>query len=179
MKKILLIFAVCWLASFYTQAQTNGYAEAKERLRKNENAIQELSNLLMTDYTQVMNTSSVVPANTFKFGESIVLTSFGDVAINQQASQMEAEFNQMFDGSTWKFTPESKSANSTVSVSTKAGQTETSNYNCSGSAMITINGLIEGMAMNIQVFQNKADKTSFLFLFSPNQGLLVVTEVKK
>jgi hypothetical protein len=179
MKKIFLMLTICLLSGFYTQAQNNAYADAKERLRKNENAVYELEKLLTTDYTQITNTSMIVPTSTFKMGESIVVTSYGDAGINQQAKQMEAEFNKMFEGSTWKFSPESQSANSTVAVTTKAGQTETSNYNCSGSAMIQIGGLIQGLTLNITVSQSKADAKSFIFTFSPSNGMLVVMEVKK
>jgi hypothetical protein len=177
MKKIALILFVL-LCAYNTQAQ-DAYADAKERLRKSQNATYELEKMLTTDYTQIMNTSTVVPSATFKMGESIVLTSYGDAGINQQAKQMEEEFNKMFNGSTWKFTPESKSANSTVAVTTKAGQTENSNYNCSNSAMVTINGLIENMALQIQVFQSKTDAKAMIFVFSPSQGMVVITECKK
>jgi hypothetical protein len=180
-KKIFVIFAVCLLAILSAQAQDTKktYADAIDKLRKNENAVYELTNLLTTDYTQVTNTSTVVPNSTFKMGESIVITSYGDAGINTQAVQMEAEFNKMFNGSTWKFSPESKNANSTVSVTTKDGQTETSNYGCNNSAMIEIGGLIQGLTMNITVSQSKADAKSFIFTFSPSNGLLVIMEVKK
>ncbi len=179
MKKIFVIFAICLLAVFSAQAQSKAYTEAIDKLRKNENAVYELEKLLTTDYKQITNTSTVVPSSTFKMGESIVITSYGDAGINQQASQMETEFNKMFEGSTWVFSPESKNANSTVSVTTQDGQTETSNYSCNSSAMITIGGLIEGLTMNITVSQSKADAKSFIFTFSPSNGLLVIIEVKK
>ncbi|MEY2916446.1 MAG: hypothetical protein RIS73_160, partial [Bacteroidota bacterium] len=156
MKKIILFNVLFAFATITAVAQTNPV----KKLASNLKSIDDLTKILADDFTMIENTGALVSSATFKMGECMVLTSFGDEGINKQAADFEKEFGGTFNNSSWAFSTSNNATIATVKV-TAHGQTETSNYSPSG-AIVNITTLIQGFQIKAYLYQNKKEKNNYL-----------------
>ncbi len=164
MKKLLSIIAIALLA-ITTQAQT----KVEKKLAANLSTIADVTKMLQDDYIFIENTATVIPNNTFKFGECMVLTEYADEGINKDAKTIEKDFNASLGGSTWKFGPENNYSVATIQLTAK-GKTEEGNFATSG-GMFKVTNLIEGLDIQSGLYQSKKDKNTYMIMFGIRSGM--------
>jgi hypothetical protein len=177
MKKIILsLFAVTLLTASYAQSSGASLEKASANLNNNMKTAEDLQNMLMKDYTQIMDVRQGVPGKNFKMGTSMTLSGYGDENAIKEAKKLEETFNKTFEGSLWSFS--SVNENSQPVLTVKAGgKTESGTYSAfPGSAAIEISSFLMGKDLSVFIFQNKKDKNNHLITFAVQNGLSMVSE---
>ena len=173
MKKIITTIVAIFFAATTTFAQTNATTKkAQANAAKAMETIEEFQKLLATDYNQLMDAGQAVSGKTFKMGECMALTVYGDDAMKKQAETYEAEFGKQFSNSTWVFEPDNTANMPTVTVTATNGQAATSGYSGSG-AMFRIGTLIESLDIAAYIYQNKKNKTDHMIFFQVANGMML------
>lgn len=174
MKKIVFTAAALCIFCLSTLAQ-----KEKTNLDNNLKTVDELNKMLATKYTQIQTAEKAVPGNSFKMGEIMVLNYYGDEAAQKQADAIEKEFNGMLANSTWKFDKiDPQNGMQKVTVATKTGETQQSNYSTVGATFIA-NSLIQGMDLNVYIYQNKTNAKNHIIVFALPTGMSCVAEFVK
>jgi hypothetical protein len=177
MKKIILsLLAVTLLTASYAQSSGATTEKASANLNNNMKTAEDLQNMLMKDYTQIMDVRQVVPGKNFKMGTSMTLSGYGDENAIKEAKKLEENFNKTFEGSLWSFG--SVNENSQPVLTVKAGsKTESGTYSAfPGSAAIEVSSFLMGKDLSVFIFQNKKDKNNYLITFAVQNGLSMVSE---
>jgi hypothetical protein len=161
--------------TFFVFSQTT----EQNNLLKNTATVEELQQLLVTDYVAMSEMNKVVPKNQFTVSNLMVLNPYGDVSAQSQAKAIEDQFSNVFNGSTWKFDAiDLQNGSQRLSVTTSSGQTESASYNCVG-ATFHSGTLIEGMDVDAYLFQSKTDTKAYILLLPVSNGMTVVADFTK
>jgi hypothetical protein len=173
MKKILSIILAATITIVNVHAQT----KAEKKLNANLATIGDVTKMLTSDYIFIENTATVVPSSTFKMGECMVLTEYADEGINKQAKEVEKQVDDNFNGTSWKFSPESNSTLGTVKISAK-GKTDEGGFSTSG-GMFKVTRIIDGMDIQAGLYQSKKDKNLYMIMFGLGQGMACFADFAK
>lgn len=161
--------------TFFVFSQTT----EQNNLLKNTATVEELQQMLVTDYVAMSEMNKVVPKNQFTVSNLMVLNPYGDVSAQSQAKAIEDQFSSVFNESSWKFDAiDLQNGSQKLTVTTASGQTESASYNCVG-ATFHSGTLIEGMDVDAYLFQNKTNKNQFILLFALTNGMTVVADFIK
>ncbi len=161
-----------------------GYTQTTEKktLEANTKTTDELAKLLSTDYTQVSDMNKVLPKAAFVVNDILCISPYGDAGANAQTKQIEAELKTFLHTSKWSFGPNTYerpefgiAGKLQVAAKTK---TETLDYSSSG-ALFKPQGLIDGLDIQIAVYQHKKNPAHFIFLFPVSTICSAVMEMAK
>lgn len=178
MKLFAILAFVATLFTSTAQSQIN----EKKTLEANMATIDELTKVLATHYTQIMGMDKVLPKATYTIGEILCVSSWGDAGANAQTKQIETELTGFLGGSKWAFGANTYDrpefgVMGKLQITAKS-KTETIDYSSSG-ALFKPQGLIDGLDIQIAVYQNKKNPKSFIFLFPVSTICSAVMEVTK
>jgi hypothetical protein len=178
MKRLLTIAIAIILLTTATQAQTT----EKKTLETNMQSTDELTKLLNNDYTQIMSMNTVLPKATYVVNDLVCISPYGDAGANAQTKQIETELKSFLNASKWSFGPNTYErpefgVMGKLQIVAKS-KTETLDYSSSG-ALFKPQGLIDGLDVQIAVYQNKKNPKSFIFLFPVSTICSAVMEVVK
>lgn len=162
-KQLLFLLLFC-------SALMTGYAQSpvQKTLEANMGTMEKLQTTLTNEYISILKLETVLPKATYTMGDIICVSPYGDPNANTQTAQIQTELNTFLSGSQWAFganTYERPELGLIGKLQIKANaKTETIDYSSSG-ALFKPQGLIDGLDIQIAVYQHKKDPTKFIFLF--------------
>lgn len=178
MKKIITLFTALAFCLAPVIAQTS----AQQTLEANMASTDKLNQLLTTEYNSILKLETVLPNASYTIGEIYCISPYGDAGANDQTRQIQTELNGFLRNSTWAFgknTYDRPELGLTGKLQIKASaKTETLDYSSSG-ALFKPQGLIDGLDIQIAVYQHKKDPKRFIFLFPVSTICSAVMSVTK
>lgn len=157
-------------------------ANEKNTLEANMGTMEELTKKLTTEFNSIANMNTVLPKASFTIGKIFCISPYGDAGANAQTKQIETELSGFLNGSKWSFGPNTYErpefgVMGKLQIAAKS-KTETIDYSSSG-ALFKPQGLIDGLDIQIAVYQNKKNAQSFIFLFPVSNICSAIMEVTK
>jgi hypothetical protein len=182
MKKITCILTLMVGISLVAMAQPSGAnPKAEGQLKANMATIDAMDKMLAKDYTMFTSAEKAVSGSTFTFKDCLVLTSYGDEAINKQMKETEKGLAATFKGSTWKFDSYNQYTQTILTVTALNGQSERTGYSAfPGSATVNMGStIIQGITLEAYFYQKKDDTKSFIMVFGLMNGVACYAEIEK
>ncbi len=178
--KTLVTIAFTLLILFTSKAQAQ--TTIQKTLEANMGTMEELAKTLANEYTSITKMETVLPKASYIVGKIVCISPYGDAGANAQTKQIETELTSFLSESKWAFGANTYDKPEFGVIGklqiTAKSKTETLDYSSSG-ALFKPQGLIEGLDIQIAVYQSKKKPQSFIFLFPVSTICSAVMEVTK